>query len=74
MRTYAFAALGLGFLLMGAGLYALSLRKTGKPLPAAPSKTQLREQAALAEEMKKMRIAAGAAMAFGAVVVALTLL
>lgn len=74
MRTYAFIALGLGFILMGAALYALTLRKPAKPLPAAPSKTQLREQAALDEEKKKMRIGAAVVAAFGLVVVVLTLL
>lgn len=59
MRNLVFTGLGIGFLLMGAGLYALTLRKPAKPLPANPNKSQLREQAALAEETKKMRIAGG---------------
>ena len=42
MRSSAFIAVGLGFVLMGAGLYALTLAK-GKPLPAEPTKAQLRE-------------------------------
>ena len=58
MRTLVFSGLGIGFILMGAGLYALTLRKPSKPAPANPNKSQLREQAALAEETKKMRIAA----------------
>lgn len=74
MRTYAFIALGIGFILMGAGLYALTLRKPAKPLPAEPNKTQLREQAVLDEEKKKMRIGAAVVAAFGAVVVVLVLL
>jgi hypothetical protein len=56
---------------MGAGLYALTLRK-GKPTPAAPNKTQLREQAAMADETRKMRIAAGVAAGFGVVLILLT--
>ena len=58
---------------MGLALFALSLRKS-KPLPANPSKTQLREQADLAQETKKMRIAAGAVAAFGVVITLLGIL
>ena len=50
---------------MGAGLFALTLRKPSKPAPANPNKSQLREQAALAEETKKMRLGAGIAAAIG---------
>jgi hypothetical protein len=64
MRSIAFAALGLGFVLMGAGLYALTLRKP-KETPATPTKSQLREQSALSEENKKMRIGAGVIAAVG---------
>jgi len=49
MRSPAFFAIGLGFVLMGAGLLALTLRKPGSA-PANPTKAQQREQAALAEE------------------------
>jgi hypothetical protein len=71
MSSLAFTGLGIGFILMGAGLYALTLRK-GKPTPAAPNKTQLREQAAMADETRKMRIAAGVAAGFGVVLILLT--
>ena len=64
MHSPVFIALGLGFVLMGAGLFALTMVKS-KPGPANPSKTQLREQAALARETKKMRIAAGVVVGFG---------
>ena len=64
MRSSAFIAVGLGFVLMGAGLYALTLVK-GKPLPAEPTKAQVREQAARAAETRKMRIAAGVSEAVG---------
>ena len=57
MRSPAFFAIGLGFVLMGAGLLALTLRKPGSA-PANPTKAQQREQAALAEENRKMRIGA----------------
>ena len=57
MRTPAFFAIGLGFILMGAGLFALTLRKPGLE-SANPTKAQQREQAALADENRKMRIAA----------------
>ena len=64
MRSIVFAAIGLGFILMGAGLYALTLRKP-KNTPAIPTKSDLREQAALAEENRKMRLAAGISAAIG---------
>lgn len=64
MRSPAFIALGFGFILMGVGLFALTMRKS-KDLPAYPTKTQLREQAILAHETKKMRIAAGVVVVFG---------
>jgi hypothetical protein len=73
MNPIVFIGLGIGFLLMAAGLYALTLRKP-KPMPAAPNKSQLREQAALVEETKKMRIAAGVVAAFAAVLILLAYL
>lgn len=73
MRSLVFIGLGIGFVLMGAGLYALTLRKA-KPTPAVLNKTQQREQAALVEETKKMRIAAGVVAGFGVVLMLLTLL
>jgi hypothetical protein len=66
MRNIGLIGLGLGFILMGAGLFALTLRKA-KPTPVVPNKSQLREQAALADETKKMRIGAGAVVGFGVV-------
>jgi hypothetical protein len=59
MRNLVFTGLGLGFLLMGGGLFALTLRKASKSTPTNPTKAQLREQAALDVENNKMRIAAG---------------
>jgi hypothetical protein len=64
MRPLVFTGLGIGFILMGAGLFALTLRKR-KPTPANPNKSQLREAAALTEETRKMRIAAAAIAGFG---------
>ncbi len=69
MRTLVFSGLGIGFILMGAGLYALTLRKPAKPAPANPTKAQQREQAELAQETKKMRLAAGVTAAVGALMV-----
>jgi len=71
MRPLLLAGLGIGFILMGAGLYALTLRKP-KPTPVSPTKTQLREQAALADENRKMRLAAGATALFGGLFVLLS--
>src|SRR5947208_1268721 len=59
MHSLALTGLGLGFILMGAALFALTLRKP-KPVPAVPNKAQLREQAALPHEAKKTKLAAGA--------------
>jgi hypothetical protein len=64
MRSLALFGLGLGFFLMGAGLYALTLRKAKAP-PAHPTKTQQREQAELTAENKKMRLGAGLAAGLG---------
>lgn len=71
MRSLVFIGLGIGFILMGAGLYALTMRKP-KATPALPNKTQLREQAALAEENRKMRLAAGSIGGLGALFVILS--
>lgn len=65
MRTPAFFAIGLGFILMGAGLFALTLRKPGKNT-VNPTKAQQREQVALAEENRKMRIAGAVVGGVGA--------
>jgi hypothetical protein len=71
MRHLVFTGLGIGFILMGAALYGLTLRKP-KSTSANPNKSQLREQAALAEETKKMRVASAVIVAFGLVLVLLT--
>ena len=71
MRPLVFTGLGVAFILMGMALYALTLRKP-KSTPANPSKSQLREQASLAEENKKMRVASAITAAFGAVLILLT--
>ena len=71
MRSLVFTGLGIGFILMGVALYALTLRKP-KPTPAIPNKSQLREQAELAEETKKMRLASGVTAGFGVVLILLT--
>ena len=69
MRSPAFIALGLGFIGMGAGLYALTLRKPSKPAPAQPTARQQRELAELAEEVRKMRLGAGITAGFGVALV-----
>jgi len=72
MRPLLLAGLGIGFILMGAGLYALTLRKE-KPAAANPTKAQLRDAAAMAEENKKMRLAAVGAAVLGGVLLLLML-
>jgi hypothetical protein len=64
MRSLVFTGLGVGFLLMGVGLYALTWRKP--KTPSFPTKAQLREMAELAEETKKMRVAASVIAVLGA--------
>ena len=71
MRSLALFGLGLGFMLMGAGLFALTLRKTKTP-PANPTKVQQREQAELAVEQKKMRLGAAVVAGFGVLLIGLT--
>lgn len=71
MRSLVFTGLGVGFILMGGALYALTLRKP-KPTSTTPNKSQLREQALLVEETKKMRVASGITAAFGVVLILLT--
>ena len=73
MHSLALTGLGFGFFLMGAALFALSLRKP-KDTPAISNKSQLREQEALAAETKKMRIAAGVVAVFGVGLFLLTLI
>ena len=73
MRSIALTGLGLGFILMGAGLYALTLRKP-KTRSASPNKSQLREREELAVENKKMRLASAVTAGFGLVLVGLAFL
>ena len=70
MRNLVLTGLGVGFLLMGGGLFALSLKKSTPP-PPNPNKSQLREQAIEAEETKKLRMAGGGIAGFGAVLLIL---
>jgi hypothetical protein len=72
MRNLAYYGLGIGFVLMGAALFALTLRKPEAPKTATPTKTQLREQAALAEENRKLRLAAAGIAGMGALFFVLT--
>ena len=64
MHSPVFIALGLGFVIMGVALFALTMGKSPPP-PTHPTKAQLREQTARALETKKMRIAAGVVTGFG---------
>lgn len=63
-RSQPIVAFGIFFLLIAGGLFALTLRQPA-PAPANPTKSQLREQAALAAEKKKMRLAAACLAAVG---------
>jgi hypothetical protein len=68
----ALLGLGIGFILMAGGLFALTLRKPKETPVANPNSKQLREQAALAEETKKMRIAAIVVAVFGLLLVGIS--
>lgn len=68
MRSQAFIAVGLGFVLMGAGLFALTLRRDPPP-PAQPTKAWQRGEAARVAERRKMRLAAGVVAGAGAALV-----
>lgn len=70
-RSTPILGLGVFFLLIAGGLFALTLRK-GKPAPANPNKSQQREIAALQEEAKKMRLAAGIMAGLGVVLLAIS--
>jgi hypothetical protein len=64
--------LGIGFIIMAGGLYALTLRKPKEaPIGKANSKQQ-REQAALDDEKKKMRIGAAVVAGFGLVLIVIS--
>jgi hypothetical protein len=65
-------SLGIGFILMGGALFALTLRKSKETTAANPTAKQQREQAALAEETKKMRIGAAVTAGFGLVLLAIS--
>ena len=71
MPYLVFIGLGIGFLLMGVGLYALTWRKPKAEGASAanPTKTQLRERAEREAETRKMRLAAGCLALFGALLV-----
>lgn len=71
MPYLVFIGLGIGFLLMGVALYALTLRRPKSIVPSGtnPTKSQLRESAERTAENKKMRIAAGCLTVFGALLV-----
>ena len=73
MRSLALFGLGIGFILMGAGLFALTLRKAKAP-SANPTKAQQREQVELAAEHKKMRLGAAVVVGFGLALVGLAYL
>lgn len=68
MRSLPIYGLGFFFLCVAAGLFALSWRKP-KPPSAVAKKSELREEAVLRAEAKKMRIAAGITAALGVLLI-----
>jgi hypothetical protein len=71
-HSIALLGLGIGFIIMAGALFALTLRKPKQPAPANPNSKQLREQAALAEETKKMRIGAALTAGVGIVLIVIS--
>lgn len=68
-RSIPLLSVGFMLVLMGAGLFALTLGKK-KPEAAAPAnKKELREQEARNEETKKMRLGAGILAGIGLVLI-----
>jgi hypothetical protein len=68
----ALLGLGIGFIIMAGGLFALTLRKPKETPIANPNSKQLREQAALADETKKMRIASIVVAVFGLLLIGIS--
>lgn len=68
MRSLPLYGLGMFFLLVAAGLLALSWRKP-KPVSPLARKAELRELEALRKESTKMRVAAGIAAGFGVLLI-----
>jgi hypothetical protein len=64
--------LGIGFIIMAGGLFALTLRKPKEKAGAKSGAKEQREQATLNEEQKKMRIGAAVIAAFGLVLIAIS--
>ena len=71
MHSLPVFGLGIFFGLAGIGLFALTLRKV-KPAPAPVKKSELRAQAALEVETKKLRIGAAVSLAVGAALMLLS--
>lgn len=70
--NYTLLWLGIGFTLMAGGLFALTLRKPKQKPVANPGAKERREQAALDEETKKMRLGAAVVACFGLLLIAIS--
>ena len=68
MRSLPLLGLGIGFIVMGIGLYALTLRAP-KATPGLHRRAHLREEEEMRDERKKMRVAAAVVVAFGVVLI-----
>jgi hypothetical protein len=66
-RSTPLLALGLIFAFVGVGVYLFTLKKP--TFPPARNKGELRERAVLVENHRKLRIAAGIAVGFGALLI-----
>ena len=64
--------LGIGFIIMAGGLFALTMRKPKAAPVVNPNAKQQREQAALDEEKKKMRIGAAVVAGFGLLLIVIS--
>jgi hypothetical protein len=73
MTANILIASSLFFVLIGAGLFALTLRKL-PALPARPNGSQLREHAVRVAEMQKMRLAGGIMAGIAAIILLIALI
>lgn len=67
----ALLAAGIFFILLGAGLIALT-RRPLKAMPPRPTKSDLRERSALEAEMRKMKLGAAICGGLGILMIALS--
>lgn len=71
MRSLPIYGLGVVLVIMGLGLFVFSVA-TAKPVAPTAKKSELREQEIVRANTKKLRIAAGALVGLGALLIVLS--